>query len=138
MIYRQQNSGQIMLLSIMILAGVMLSASLIAGLLVRHQIRQVNDAVSSAKAIFAADTGIEFISWCIFEGCSEIPDPFTSIPPHDCAPGGDPSLITVSFDDTSTCFELVPADVTSNTLTLNARGFSGRTLRILEAVFASE
>lgn len=119
---RARRGGQIMLLSIMILGGVMLSASMIAGLLLRHQIRQVNDAVSSAKAVFAADTGIELVSWCWF----------TML----CNPQDPPSI---TFEDNSTYFTIESEmDSDTNTLTINAQGFSGKTLRILEAVFASE
>lgn len=111
-----------MLLSIMILGGVMLSASMIAGLLLRHQIRQVNDAVSSAKAVFAADTGIELVSWCYFTGACDPEDP-----------------PTITFEDSLTSFSISSAlDQDTGTLTINAQGFSGKTLRILEAVFASE
>lgn len=100
----------------------MLSASLIAGLLLWHQIRQVNDAVSSAKAVFAADAGIELVSWCWF----------TTL----CEPESPPSI---TFEDSSTYFTIESeADPDAGTLTINARGFSGKTIRILEAVFASE
>ncbi len=127
-------SGQVMLLSIMILGGVMLSASVIAGVLLWYQVRQVNDAVSSAKAIFAADAGIEFISWCIFKPGCEIPNPFESIPPHSCP---DNPLSTVSFDGDDACFE-IESSSDEGVLTIRSRGYSGKTVRILEAQFINE
>ena len=57
---RSSSTGQVMVLSVVMLGGVLMSASAIAGLLMVYQIRQANDAVNSAKAIFAADTGIEW------------------------------------------------------------------------------
>ena len=126
-------SGQVMLLSIMILGGVMLSASVIAGVLLWYQVRQVNDAVSSAKAIFAADAGIEFISWCIFKSGCEIPNPFDNIPPHSCP---DTPLLMVSFDD-DVCFE-IESSIDDGVLTIHSRGYSGKTVRILEAQFINE
>lgn len=53
------KSGQVMLLTVVILGGVMLGATTIAGLLMLYQIRQSTDIANSTKAIFAADTGVE-------------------------------------------------------------------------------
>ena len=52
--------GQVMLLTILALGGVILGATTLAGLLVVYQLRQSSDAANSAKAIYAADTGIEW------------------------------------------------------------------------------
>ena len=133
-------SGQVMLLSIMILGGVMLSASVIAGVLLWYQVRQVNDAVSSAKAIFAADAGIEFISRCFTKGCDEIPDLEENPPPHSC-PDSPLFLISsgenaVSFEGDDVCFEIESSS--DEGLTIHSRGYSGKTVRILEAQFISE
>ncbi|MDP2598610.1 MAG: hypothetical protein Q8P49_02145 [Candidatus Liptonbacteria bacterium] len=51
--------GQAMILSILALGGSILGATTIAGLLMAYQIRGTTDSVNSAKAIFAADGGIE-------------------------------------------------------------------------------
>ncbi len=53
------NNGQVMLLTVVILGGIMLGATTIAGLLMLYQIRQSTDIANSTKAIFAADAGIE-------------------------------------------------------------------------------
>ena len=134
-------SGQVMLLSIMILGGVMLSASVIASVLLWYQVRQVNDAVSSAKAIFAADTGIEFISWCFFKGCNDVMSDPENPPAHSC-PDSPLSLISsgenaVSFEGDDVCFE-IESNIDEGVLTRQSRGYSGKTVRIVEAQFISE
>lgn len=53
-------SGQAMILTVLALGGTMLGATTIAGLLMIYQLRQATDLGNSAKAIFAADTGIEW------------------------------------------------------------------------------
>lgn len=55
-----KNKGQVMLLTVVVIGGLLLSASAIAGLLMLYQIRQSTDIINSTKAIFAADTGIEW------------------------------------------------------------------------------
>ena len=50
-----------MLLTILILGGAMMSASLIAGFLTLQSIRQSTLSSESAKAIFAADAGIDYM-----------------------------------------------------------------------------
>ena len=54
------RSGQAMILTALTLGGVILVATTIAGLLTVYQLRQANDLANSAKAIFAADTGVEW------------------------------------------------------------------------------
>ena len=49
-----------MILTVLVLGGTILGATTIAGLLTVYQIRQTTDLGNSAKAIFAADTGIEW------------------------------------------------------------------------------
>jgi len=53
-------SGQVILLTVLILGGSILAASTIAGYLMLLKIRTVSDITNSTKAIFAADTGIEW------------------------------------------------------------------------------
>ncbi len=48
-----------MLLTVMALGGTLLGATTVAGLLMLYQIRQSTDLQNSAKAIFAADAGLE-------------------------------------------------------------------------------
>lgn len=55
----RHNSGQAMLLTVLALGGTILGATTIAGLLMLYQIRQTTDMANSAKAIYAADAGVE-------------------------------------------------------------------------------
>ncbi len=54
------QKGQAMLVTVLALSGTILGATTIAGLLMLYQIRQSTDAVNSAKAVFAADAGMEW------------------------------------------------------------------------------
>ncbi len=63
-----------MLIAVLSLGGAILGATAVAGLLTLYQIRATTDSENSAKAIFAADAGIE---WAQFD--------------HYCATDFDPS-----------------------------------------------
>ena len=52
-----------MLIAVLSLGGAILGATTVAGLLTLYQIRATTDTGNSAKAIFAADTGVE---WALF------------------------------------------------------------------------
>ncbi len=52
--------GQVMLLTVLILGGSILGASTIAGYLMILKVRGSSDTTNSTKAIYAADTGIEW------------------------------------------------------------------------------
>jgi len=56
----KRQNGQIILLTVLVLAGSMLAASTIAGYLMLLKIRGASDITNSAKAIFAADSGVEW------------------------------------------------------------------------------
>ena len=55
-----KRNGQVLILTTLTIGGVLLGATTIAGLLMVHQIRQTTDLANSGKAIFAADTGLEW------------------------------------------------------------------------------
>lgn len=54
-----KEKGQVMLLTVMMLTGVILSTTSLVALLVLYQLRQTGDITASTQAIFAADAGIE-------------------------------------------------------------------------------
>lgn len=56
--------GQILLIVVLLLGGSTVAASAIAGYLLLMSIKQSSDITNSAKAIFAADTGIEYDLYC--------------------------------------------------------------------------
>lgn len=125
-----RNNGQAMIVSVVLIGGILLSASAVAGLLVVYQIRQSNDMVNSAKAFFAADTGIEAVSMCYFKGCDDPATPVVedaTMPPQILFSNG------ARWETTSTIIAATPT--TSSTLNIIAKGFSGNTIRILETQF---
>ena len=54
-----RQAGQVMLLTVMMLTGVILSTSSLVALITLYQIRQTGDITASTQAIFAADAGLE-------------------------------------------------------------------------------
>ena len=59
-----RNSGQVMLLTVLVVSGTILGATTIAGMLTLNQLRQANNISLSTQALFAADAGIE---WELFK-----------------------------------------------------------------------
>ena len=88
-----------------------MSASAIAGLLMVYQIRQANDAVNSAKAIFAADAEIELQSYNFIRSAS----------------------LEISFTNEASAVSTV-SNVGGEQI-IRAQGFAGRVVRALEAIF---
>jgi len=60
------EKGQVMLLTVLFLAAVFLSATVIAGILMANQLSRVTRIADSARAIFAADTAVERALFRIF------------------------------------------------------------------------
>ena len=60
-----------MLLTVLVLAAVFLSATVIAGLLMVYQLNQITNVVDSTRAIYAADAGVERALFQIFRCNSE-------------------------------------------------------------------
>ena len=77
--FKTQNSkiktttGQVIILTVLILGGSILSASTIAGYLILLKIRTASDIINSTKAIFAADTGIEWELYKYFKDSTPRP-----------------------------------------------------------------
>lgn len=67
------NTGQVMLLTVLILGGVVLGVSTVAGYITVQKIRQSSNSANSTKAIFAADTGIEWEMYKQFKGSADKP-----------------------------------------------------------------
>ena len=64
-----------MILTTIALGGAILGATTIAGLRMTYQIRQATDFRSSAKAIFAADTAVEWGLYQFFNSTTNLPGP---------------------------------------------------------------
>lgn len=80
----EHRSGQVMLLTVLTLGGTLLGATTIAGLLMLYQVRQGTDLSQSARAIFAADAGIEWGLYNVICNASDgtkTPCPVSPAPP---------------------------------------------------------
>lgn len=106
-----------MLLSMLILGGILLGASTLAGLLMLYQFRQASNAGQSAQAIFAADAGIE---WELYKA---LKDP--AYPKPMMTNGAE---FTTSYRPATS----TPPDSES----VRSIGTSGRTARAFELFFA--
>jgi hypothetical protein len=76
--YNEQRRGQVMILAALVIGGTILSATSIAGLLTVYQLRAATDVSRSAKAIFAADAGIEWGLYEFFRGTNATAPTFTN------------------------------------------------------------
>ena len=67
------EKGQVMLITVLTLGGLLLAVTTIGGLLMTYQIRQSSDITNSTKAIIAADAGIEWELYKIKQANSTYP-----------------------------------------------------------------
>ena len=82
-----------MILAVLMLGGAMLGVTAIAGLLMLYQIRQSTDYENSAKAIFAADAGVEWALQSYFK------------PPAGPLPGSPPGTLENGAVVSVTCYD---------------------------------
>jgi len=113
-----ERSGQAMLLAILALGGAILGATTIAGFLMLYQIRATTDSENSAKAVFAADSGVEWALFSFYCGptarCAA-PPPLPGNPPGTL---GDGAVVDVTCYDssgvaTTTCYATTTAAAAS-------------------------
>ena len=101
----RRRDGQAMLIAVLSLGGAILGATAIAGILTLYQLRASNDTENSAKALFAADAGVEwtlFDYYCTVDGrCpSGPPDDGQATPPAGALPSfTNGAALTVSCSD---------------------------------------
>jgi len=60
----KKEKGQAMMLTVLVISGTTLGATTIAGLLMLYQLRQATSVTYSSQALFAADAGLE---WELFK-----------------------------------------------------------------------
>src|SRR3989344_4574656 len=60
------RSGQVMFLTVMVLGVIISSVTVVAGLLMSYQVRRSADVSHSARAIAAADAGVECMLYQMF------------------------------------------------------------------------
>lgn len=124
----------------MLLGGILLSATAVAGLFLRYQLRLTNDVANSARALFAADGELEWASYCVIfqqEAIKNITTPAqarqveanldcSSITPEPTFTGA-----TASYEINITFIQDNPKDVRIST-----EGFSGKAVRGVETIFS--
>jgi hypothetical protein len=86
---KNMRRGQALLIAVLSLGGAILGATTVAGLLTLYQIRATTDTANSAKAIFAADAGVEWAQFSHY--CSNDNPPPTA--------GGRCPLVTPGTND---------------------------------------
>ncbi|MBI4119682.1 MAG: hypothetical protein HY456_02455 [Parcubacteria group bacterium] len=112
-----KKSGQALLLTVLVLGGILLGATVIAGILIRNQIRQSVNIAQSNQAIYAADSGLE---WELYRFYKDQGYPKPSI--------------TINGVDFETCSPVGAICSGSHpTGTIRSIGASGRSSRAFEA-----
>ncbi|MEK7626571.1 MAG: hypothetical protein AAB399_00155 [Patescibacteria group bacterium] len=111
---KRKNNGQVMIMVVIMIGGLLLAATAIAGLLTIYQVRQSNDAVSSAQAFFAADAALE---WQLAVHNKKISD-----------------TRPLTFDNGATATSNFNS-LEDGSLDFTSQGFSGNTIRVLETIF---
>lgn len=116
------KKGQVMILSVLALGGTILGATTIAGLLMVYQLRSTSDIANSAKAIFAADTGIDWMLYQFSKPSSTDPQPAFS---------NGASVTAICYDSSSSVVDCRG----SSAATFRSIGRSGSSYRALELNF---
>lgn len=119
-----KQQGQVMLITVLAMSGTVLASTAIAGLLMVYQIRQSTDTANSAKAIFAADAGLEWEFYRI------LVDPYYQKP-----------IFENKADFEVTCESTITekkSDSITEIITIRSSGNSFGNLRAFEAGFTHE
>lgn len=116
--------GQVMVLTVITLGGALLGATTIAGILMLYQVRQGADVNHSARAVFAADAGIE---WGLYNllcqtDTTKTPCPLTEQPTFT-------NGATVQVRCLNEAGEEVPQCDPATTVTIKSLGKSGNVAR---------
>lgn len=119
---RLSSNGQVMILSVLAIGGILLVATTVAGFLISYGIRQSGDFTASTRAIIAADAGVEWELYIYTHPTSTEPSPSF----------GNGSKVTVQcFDDNDKTLECAGPKATS-TVTVLSNGEFRDASRIFE------
>jgi hypothetical protein len=121
----KNEKGQAMILISVMLGGLVLSATAIAGMLMYFTLQQSSDSISSAAALFAADAGVEQGLYCYFyklQGSNLAP----------CQ--NQPVLLGNGATATST----IAYDSATGMITATGIGHAGRTGRVLQTTISAQ
>ncbi|MDE2099203.1 MAG: hypothetical protein KGL39_18260 [Patescibacteria group bacterium] len=142
----EKQGGQTLLLTVLVIAGVILMVSTLAGLIMSYSLRQVTNAQASAQAIFAADAGIECILYyhfcntlgtggsCASVDCSS--QPMTNVWNLSCGGSNPPTYFSPSdnklYSDKMQCIASDPAAGSQTWVSIgqDAASTTARSLRI--------
>jgi len=132
--FNKSLQGQAMIITTVMMGGLFLMATAIAGLLMFYQIQQVVDFVNSNIAIFAADAALEKAIYSYFH------DPSITCPetnPNDYCVF---SVAGPNFDNkaSSSAVLIIPKAINiDNKTVITAKGFDAgkRTVRLLQTTF---
>lgn len=114
-----------MLITVLVLTGTILGATTIAGLLTLYQLRQATDVVNSTKAVFAADSGLEWRLYKFFKKDSHVCE--------DCPNGG--VCPQPLFDDSNVVFETACIS-SENQISVKSTGISHDAARAFEMILS--
>ena len=119
-----------MILTVLALGGTLLGATTVAGLLTLYQIRNSTDLTNSAKAIFAADAGLEwaFYNFACSNGGTQQPCPAEEL---DETFTNDAAVNVNCFDAAGETVECTDPTVTA----IRSIGRAGGSSRAFEATF---
>jgi hypothetical protein len=117
-----------MILTVLALGGTILGATTVAGLLMLYQLRQATDLANSAKAIFAADAGLESAFYNLF--CPGTGKPCPAAEPVFTPENGATQKVTCY----NAAGEAQPA-CDGDTRTIHSVGSAGGASRAFEATF---
>lgn len=124
---KNPREGQVMILTVLTLGGALLGATTIAGLLMLYQVRQGADVGQSAKAVFAADAGIEWGLYNLLCQTDPIGQERTPCPMPELPQFANGATVTVScLDDAGA---EVPNCNPETTVTIKALGESANVAR---------
>jgi hypothetical protein len=111
----KRRNGQAMIIAILTLGGAILGATTLAGLLLLYQIRSTTDSESSAKAIFAADSGVNWALYSYFNS----PQPQSGA--SSTLSNGASYLVTCSDDTGAT----IDCDTSATTTAISEGDYNG-------------
>jgi hypothetical protein len=119
-----------MIIAVLALGGAMLGATTISGLLILYQIRGATDSENSAKAIFAADAGVEYALYDFY--C-----PYTLPAPRCAASPPDPASSTFSNGAVTilTCYDAANASISCGNASAATAISKGTSLNSRRAFF---
>ncbi len=141
----KQDNGQTMILITVMMGGLILSATAIAGLLMFYQIQQTNNAAASGMAIFAADAAAEQSLESYYHGSPLPATPTDSATPYYTSnitlPNGASGSANIYFNFLESAAPECrgtgtnPGDIVG--FCLVSKGVSGSTERVLQSYFSA-